>query len=153
MAWWAGNTKPAWEDLGFALVRRLVPFYLRREVKKKDMLLMQRVAADTMDALLYKLTSAYLDARLHYRNCNPSEEDPYRPGRKVFPKTIMQFNETIRSSMNPLFCMLQDGLGSCPKPMFMQPGNNDIYITLDAFTTQYVFLFPSFFSRLAPIPL
>lgn len=32
----AGNSKPSWQDLGFALVRRFFPIYMHSEVTEKD---------------------------------------------------------------------------------------------------------------------
>jgi len=133
----AGNAKPSWEDLGFALVRRLMPIYMHREVHIKDTLLIERVMADTMDAIIFKFAVAYLDASKMYRTRDLWSKDPYyNDGRRILPKTLIEFNSTIKTSMNPLFCLLESGLGSCEKPMVLDPQGR-VYITLTSFVDQY----------------
>ena len=114
----AGNSKPSWQDLGFALVRRLFPIYMRVDVAKKDMMLVNRVEAHSLDAFVFKCVTAYLHAITHYRTVDLWDKDPYKTdGSFILPKTIVDFNSGIRSAMNPLWKMLEADLGTCRKPM------------------------------------
>lgn len=133
-----GNSKPPWEDNGFALTRRIVVFYMRKAVHHKDGLLAQRIHADTLGATLFKYSLLYRDAVAHHRCGDPLEKDPFRTdGRAVYPPTIIRFNDSVRTTMNPLFKMLYEGLSGCGEPMFVSAHNNEVFITMDAFTTQY----------------
>jgi hypothetical protein len=133
-----GNTKPPWEDNGFALARRLVVFYMRKVVTQKDGRLASRIIADTLGASLFKYSLLYRDAVSHYRVTDPLEKDPHRTdGRAVFPPTIMRFNDSIRTTMNPLYKMLYDGLSSCEEPLFLSPNNNNVFMPLDQFGQLY----------------
>ena len=133
-----GNSKPPWEDHGFALTRRIVVFYMRKAVSHKDGLLTQRIHADTLGATLFKYSLLYRDAVAHHGCGDPLEKDPFRTdGRAVYPPTIIRFNDSVRTTMNPLFKMLYEGLSGCGEPMFVAAHNNDVFITMDAFTAQY----------------
>lgn len=130
----AGNSKPAWEDLAFSLVRRLMPIYMRHDVTDKDAQLVNRCMANTIDAFAFKCVTAYLWAIEHYGSKDLWSKDPYMPNRYILPETMRAFNQSIRTSMNPLWSMLKTGLGTCKEPMTLHPR---FYMTLDAFITQY----------------
>ena len=133
-----GNTKPPWEDNGFALARRLVVFYMRKVVTQKDGRLASRIIADTLGASLFKYSLFYRDAVSHYRVTDPLEKDPHRlDGRAVYPPTIIRFNDSVRTTMNPLYKMLYEGLSSCSEPLFLSPNNDQVFMPLDMFGQQY----------------
>jgi len=133
-----GNNKPPWEDHGFALARRIVVFYMRKVVTQKDGRLTSRMIADTLGAALFKYSITYRDAVSHYRTTDPLEKDPHRTdGRAVYPPTIIRFNDSVRTTMNPLFKMLYEGLSSCTEPLFLASKGDDVFMPLDMFAEQY----------------
>ena len=133
-----GNTKPPWEDNGFALARRMVVFYMRKVVHQKDGRLASRIIADTLGASLFKYSVTYRDAVSHHRVTDPLERDPHRTdGRAVYPPTIIRFNDSVRTTMNPLYKMLFEGLSSCSEPLFLSPNNDQVFMPLDMFGQQY----------------
>ena len=132
-----GNNKPPWEDHGFALARRIVVFYMRKVVTQKDGRLASRIIADTLGAALFKYSITYRDAVSHYKTTDPLEKDPHRTdGRAVYPPTIIKFNDSVRTTMNPLFKMLYDGLSSCAEPLFLAD-TSEVFMPLDMFADQY----------------
>ena len=122
------------QDLGFALVRRIFPVYMRVEVTTKDSLLINRVQAHSLDAFVFKCVTAYLHAVKHYGANDLWDADPYRPGEYILPDTIRDFNYSIRAAMNPLWKMLESDLGTCREAMTR---NSRMCITQGSFVEQY----------------
>jgi energy-coupling factor transporter ATP-binding protein EcfA2 len=134
----AGNAKPAWQDLGGALSRRLMPIYMRNDIVVKDGNIGKRIQAHEIGAFLFKIVTAYHYARRLYGTKDPYDADPYDSavprGRKIAPQTILKFSETIKKDMSPLWSLITQGLNTCASPLELDP---DFYITKDDFVKQY----------------
>jgi hypothetical protein len=184
----AGNAKPSWQDLGFALartlclspagqrcaraarlgltrrsrarrcrcanqlwacllrlpsapacvtvqVRRLFPVYMQVEVTEKDPQLLNRIFQNELDAFVYKGVTAYLYSCGLFCKDDLANTNPYtRDGSYILPKTLRDFNYTIRTSMNPLWKLVESDLATCEEPMTR---HKNMCITLTAFTAQY----------------
>lgn len=105
------------------------------EVTQKDPQLLNRIFQNELDAFVYKGVTAYLYAcglfcKDDLANTNPYKQD----GSYILPKTLRDFNYTIRTSMNPLWKLVESDLATCEEPMTR---HKNMCITLTAFTAQY----------------
>jgi hypothetical protein len=105
------------------------------EVTEKDPQLLNRIFLNELDAFVFKGVTAYKYACELYKKDDLSNTDPYRTdGSYILPKTLRDFNYTIRTSMNPLWKLVESDLATCTEPMFR---HKNVCITLTAFTEQY----------------
>ena len=131
----SGNAKPAWQDLAFAIVRRMFAVYMREEPKQKDLHIGKRIEAHEIGAILFKITHAYQHKLSLFRGNDPFGDNPYDRTKKCVPKTIIGFSEVIRRDMNPMFCLMHEGLSTCDRPMML---HKDFIMTLSDFSEQYL---------------
>ena len=116
-------------------VRRLFPVYMPIEVTEKDSQLFNRIVKNELDAFVFKAVTAYKYACGKFSRDDLANRNPYASDNSfILPKTLLDFNYTIRTSMNPLWKLIESDLATCAEPMTRHP---NMCITLTAFTEQY----------------
>lgn len=127
-----GNTNFPWEDNGGALQRRLIIFRFMNKVYDKDLRLLERIEHRELGAFLFKSAHAKRDAMKRFGSVDLLNKTKltyshknYLNGNRVLPPTMIRWNNEIAASMNPLYCLLQDGLQTLKEePMFLDTRRN-----------------------------
>ena len=105
------------------------------EVTEKDSQLFNRIVKNELDAFVFKAVTAYKYACGKFSRDDLANRNPYASDNSfILPKTLLDFNYTIRTSMNPLWKLIESDLATCAEPMTRHP---NMCITLTAFTEQY----------------